>query len=114
MQMVTLGTLTVTGAAGVIGMRRKLLGVAQRLGMTTIRITRLAAAASYHAKAAIKHGAHELRARTVIANLLSNMDMVADEAASGEEGIEMVRQVPKPASHTKLPSWIVRCPRLTA
>ena len=31
-------------------------------------------------------------ARTVISNLLSNMALVADEAASGEEGIEMVRQ----------------------
>jgi two-component system, sensor histidine kinase and response regulator len=31
-------------------------------------------------------------ARTVIASLLENMTLVADEAASGEEGIEMVRQ----------------------
>jgi two-component system sensor histidine kinase/response regulator len=31
-------------------------------------------------------------ARTVIASLLENMTFVADEAASGEEGIEMVRQ----------------------
>ena len=31
-------------------------------------------------------------ARAVISNLLSNMALVADEAASGEEGIEMVRQ----------------------
>ena len=31
-------------------------------------------------------------ARTVISNLLRNMALVADEAASGEEGIEMVRQ----------------------
>jgi two-component system sensor histidine kinase/response regulator len=31
-------------------------------------------------------------ARTVISSLLENMTLVADEAASGEEGIEMVRQ----------------------
>jgi two-component system, sensor histidine kinase and response regulator len=31
-------------------------------------------------------------ARAVISNLLRNMALVADEAASGEEGIEMVRQ----------------------
>jgi len=42
-------------------MRRKLLAVAQRLGMDTIRSTRLAAAASDHAKAAIKRGVLELR-----------------------------------------------------
>src|SRR5262249_50213847 len=61
MQMVILGTLSLSGAAGVVAMRRKLLAVAQRLGMNTIRSTRLAAAASDHAKAAIKHGALELR-----------------------------------------------------
>ena len=31
-------------------------------------------------------------ARTVLSNMLRNMTFVADEAASGEEGIEMVRQ----------------------
>ena len=31
-------------------------------------------------------------ARTVLSNMLTNMTFVADEAASGEEGIEMVRQ----------------------
>ena len=61
MQMVTLGTLSLSGAAGVFAMRRKLLAVAQRLGMNTIRSTRLAAAASDHAKAAIKHGVLELQ-----------------------------------------------------
>jgi two-component system sensor histidine kinase/response regulator len=61
MQMVILGTLSLSGAAGVVAMRRKLLAVAQGLGVNTIRSTRLAAAASDHAKAAIKHGALELR-----------------------------------------------------
>jgi hypothetical protein len=61
MQMVTLGTLSLSGAAGVFAMRRKLLAVAQRLGMNTIHSTRLAAAASDHAKAAIKHVVLELR-----------------------------------------------------
>jgi hypothetical protein len=63
MQMVTLGTLSLSGAAGVFAMRRKLLAVAQRLGMNTIHSTRLAAAASDHAKAAIEHGVLELRVR---------------------------------------------------
>jgi two-component system, sensor histidine kinase and response regulator len=61
MQMVTLGTLSLSGADGIVAMRRKLLAVAQRLGMNTIRSTRLAAAASDHAKAAIKRGVLELR-----------------------------------------------------
>jgi len=61
MQMVTLGTLSLSGADGIVAMRRKLLAVAQRLGMDTIRSTRLAAAASDHAKAAIKRGVLELR-----------------------------------------------------
>jgi two-component system sensor histidine kinase/response regulator len=61
MQMVILGTLSLCGDAGVVAMRRKLLAVAQRLGMNTIGSTRLAAAASDHAKAALKHGALELR-----------------------------------------------------
>ena len=34
-------------------------------------------------------------ARTVLSNMLRNMAFVADEAASGEEGIEMVRQAAK-------------------
>jgi PAS domain S-box-containing protein len=61
MQIVILGTLSLSGDEGVIAMRRKLLGVTQRLGMNTIRSTRLAAGASDHAKTAIKHGALELR-----------------------------------------------------
>jgi len=50
MQMVTLGTLSLSGEAGILAMRRKLLAVAQRLGATTSKATRLAAAASDHAK----------------------------------------------------------------
>jgi PAS domain S-box-containing protein len=60
MQMVKLGELTLSGAAGVVAMRRKLLAVAQRLGIGPSRSTRLAAAASDHAKAAIERGALEL------------------------------------------------------
>jgi len=50
MQMVTLGMLTLSGDAGVLAMRRKLLAAAQRLGASSTRATRLAAAASDHAK----------------------------------------------------------------
>jgi two-component system sensor histidine kinase/response regulator len=51
MQVVTLGTLSISGQAGILAMRRKLLVVAQRLGVSSIRATRLAAAASDHARA---------------------------------------------------------------
>ena len=50
MQMVTLGTLSLSGEAGVLAMRRKLLAVAQRFGVSSSKATRLAAAASDHAK----------------------------------------------------------------
>jgi len=60
MQMVKLGQLTLSGAAGVVAMRRKLLAVAQRLGFGPSRSARLAAAASDHAKAAIERGSLEL------------------------------------------------------
>jgi two-component system sensor histidine kinase/response regulator len=81
MQVVTLGTVSLSGAAGVLAMRRKLLGVAQRLGMTTIRSTRLAAAASDHAKTAIKHGALELR---VALNRESAMQELCVEFLNGK------------------------------
>jgi two-component system sensor histidine kinase/response regulator len=61
MQMVMLGTLTLNGGAGVLAMRRKLLAVAQRLGLSTGRSTRLAASASDHAKTVIAGGPLELR-----------------------------------------------------
>ena len=48
--MVTLGTLSLSGQAGVLAMRRKLFAVAQRLGFSSSKATRLAAAASDHAK----------------------------------------------------------------
>ena len=50
MPMVTLGELSVTGPKAIKAMRRKLLAAAQRLGVSSIRATRLAAAASDHAK----------------------------------------------------------------
>ena len=56
-----LGTLTLNGGAGVLAMRRKLLAVAQRLGLSTGRSTRLAASASDHAKTVIARGPLELR-----------------------------------------------------
>ena len=63
MQMVTLGTLSLHGEAGVIAMRSKLLSVAQRLGVSSIKATRLAAAASDHAKAVIQNTALEMLVR---------------------------------------------------
>ena len=61
MQMVTLGTLSLSGAAGVVAMRRKLFAVGQRLGLSTGHSTRLAAAASDYAKTVVERGMLELR-----------------------------------------------------
>jgi two-component system, sensor histidine kinase and response regulator len=97
MQIVMLGTLSLSGGAGVAAMRRKLLAVAQRLGISASRGSRLAASASDYAKTATGHGALELRigltgAASEQEFLLETMALTADEAASGEEGIEMIRQ----------------------
>ena len=59
--MVTLGTLSVTGPNGIAALRRKLLAVCQHLGVNSIRATRLAAAASDHAKDVTRHAALEVR-----------------------------------------------------
>jgi two-component system, sensor histidine kinase and response regulator len=61
MQMVTLGSLTLSGNAGVLAMRRKLLAIAQRLGITSNKATRLAAAASDHAKDVTRKAQLEVR-----------------------------------------------------
>ena len=61
MPMVTLGSLTLSGNAGVLAMRRKLLAVAQRLGINSNKATRLAAAASDHAKDVIRKAVLEVR-----------------------------------------------------
>jgi two-component system, sensor histidine kinase and response regulator len=61
MQMVTLGLLTLSGNAGVLAMRRKLLAVAQRLGITSNKATRFAAAASDHAKDVTRKAVLEVR-----------------------------------------------------
>jgi two-component system, sensor histidine kinase and response regulator len=61
MQMVTLGTLSLSGDAGVLAMRRKLLAIAQRLGVNSGKATRLAAAASDHAKGVTRNAALEMR-----------------------------------------------------
>ena len=60
MQMVTLGTLSLSGEAGVLAMRRKLLVAAQRLGVSSGKATRLAAAASDHAKDVTRNAALEV------------------------------------------------------
>jgi hypothetical protein len=61
MQIAMLGALSLSGSAGVAAMRRKLLAVAQRLGISASRGSRLTAAASDYAKTATGHGALELR-----------------------------------------------------
>jgi two-component system, sensor histidine kinase and response regulator len=61
MQMVTLGTLSLSGEAGVLAMRRKLFAAAQRLGASTAKATRLAAAASDYAKEVISKALLEVR-----------------------------------------------------
>ena len=58
--MVTLGTLSLSGQAGVLAMRRKLLAVSQRLGFSSSKATRLAAAASDHAKDVTRNTALKL------------------------------------------------------
>jgi two-component system, sensor histidine kinase and response regulator len=60
MQMVTLGTLSLSGEAGVLAMRRKLLVTAQRLGVSSSKATRIAAAASDHAKDVTRNAALEV------------------------------------------------------
>jgi two-component system sensor histidine kinase/response regulator len=50
MPMVTLGELSVAGPKAITALRRKLLAAAHLLGVNSIRATRLAAAASDHAK----------------------------------------------------------------
>src|SRR5262245_41948944 len=61
MQMVMLGTLSLNGAAGVVAMRRKLLAVAQLLGFSAGRATRLAASASDYAKTVVGKESLEVR-----------------------------------------------------
>ena len=61
MQMVMLGTLSLDGEASVFAMRKKLLAVAQRLGISSIKSVQLVAAASDHAKHATKSGTAEVQ-----------------------------------------------------
>ena len=60
MPMVKLGILSVTGAKGIAALRRKLLAVAQHLSVNSIRATRLAAAASDHAKDVTRNASLEV------------------------------------------------------
>jgi two-component system, sensor histidine kinase and response regulator len=61
MTMVMLGELSLRGEAGVLAMRRKLLAVAQSLGVSSSKSTRISAAASDYAKTVTGHDALELR-----------------------------------------------------
>jgi two-component system sensor histidine kinase/response regulator len=80
MQMVTLGTLSISGQAGILTMRRKLLVVAQRLGVSSIRATRLAAAASDHAKDVTRNTTLELLVR--LNGSASEQELCVDFAAT--------------------------------
>jgi hypothetical protein len=60
MKIVTLGTLSPRSDGDVLAMRRKLRAVAQRFGITSSKATRLAAAASDHAKSALRSSALEV------------------------------------------------------
>ncbi len=53
-------------------------------------------------------------ARTVLANMLTNMTFTADEAASGEEALECCARRDNPASATRSRSSTGRCPASTA
>lgn len=63
--MVTLGTLSVSGAAGISAMRQKLRKLAEEIGLNASRSSRLAAAASDHVKDAMRRGTIEVRAGLV-------------------------------------------------
>ena len=60
MPMVRLGTLSVTGAKGITAMRRSCSQLHSCLGVNSIRATRLASAASDHAKDVTRDGALEV------------------------------------------------------
>jgi two-component system, sensor histidine kinase and response regulator len=77
MQMVTLGTLTVNGGAGVLGLRRKLLATAQRLGVTSTRATKLAAASSDYAKE-VTEGSSRLQVFVSLAEPSAEQDLCVD------------------------------------
>src|SRR5262245_40719769 len=61
MQTVTLGFLSLSGPPGILAMRRKLLAVAQRLGLSSSKSIRLAAAASDYAKEAVQSGTLQMQ-----------------------------------------------------
>jgi len=65
MPMVTLGTLDLNGSAGIAAMRQKLRSTAERIGLSSSRSARLAAAASDHAKEAMRSGSVKCNAALV-------------------------------------------------
>src|SRR5262245_24820218 len=65
MQMVALGTLDLSGWAGIAAMRQKLRATAETIGLNSSRSARLAAAASDHAKEATRSGAVQCSAALV-------------------------------------------------
>jgi two-component system, sensor histidine kinase and response regulator len=73
MPMVTVGTLSVTGAKGIAALRHKLLAVAQHLGVNSIKATRLASAASDHAKDVTKNATLEVRVKLGVSNQVEEL-----------------------------------------
>src|SRR5262245_60293736 len=76
MQTVMLGTLSLNGAAGVVAMRRKLLVVAQRLGFSAGRGTRVAASASDYAKTVV--GKQPLEVRVSLTRASATQELWVD------------------------------------
>ena len=58
--MTEIGTISIKGEPAVLAMRRKLLAIANALGIGHVRCVRLASAVSDHAKALVKAGPVEI------------------------------------------------------
>src|SRR5262245_10382289 len=76
MQTVMLGTLSLNGAACVVAMRRKLLAVAQRLGFSAGRGTRVAASASDYTKTGV--GKEPLEVRVSLTRASATQELWVD------------------------------------
>lgn len=99
--MVDLGKLSVSGETGTLAMRRKLLAVAQRLGVNSQPATRLAAAASDHAKEVTRNAPLEVRV------------LLSDSGAAPELCVDFLATHPNPSAGRFLRLGFGRVERLT-
>lgn len=99
--MVALGKLSVSGEAGTLAMRRKLLAIAQRLGVNSQSATGLAAAASDHAKEATRNATLEV--------LVS----LSESGAASELRVDFLATHPNPSADRFLRLGFGRVERLT-